>query len=133
MSKLAFRSKSIKVQPIGGLDLKPLPGWREFEFAKSLENSFKIRTDLHSFQEESSVKGKYPEGYKSSVRVSFAEDPDSIARIRREIKLFRVLVVALVMFSVVSFSLNIWIIHRKHGQSSDSSHTLGMFSIFLFN
>lgn len=78
MFKLASRSKNIKVQPTSELDLKPVPSKREFEFVENRENSFKMRTHLHSFQEESSAKESPEEYNKSSIKDSLAEDLHSI-------------------------------------------------------
>ena len=108
MFKLAFRSKNPKVQPTNKPDLKvPNEG---FEFVES-QNGFKCQRSLHSIPEES-MKGTC-EGSNSSVEDSvFTVDSAlSIKRIGKEVKSLRVIVVALVVVSIVSFALNIWIIH----------------------
>lgn len=117
MFKFAFRSKNVKVQPTSGLDLK-IPN-EEFEFVESTANDLKLQTSLQSLPEES-LKGTYG-GSKSSREDSLAPNSPGIERIHKEVKSLRVLVAALVVVSLVSFTLNIWIIYRHRGQDSDSS------------
>lgn len=117
MFKFAFRSKNVKVQPTSGLDLKIPNG--EFEFVESTADDLKLQTSLQSLPEES-LKGTY-EGSKSSREDSLAPNSPGIERIHKEVKSLRVLVAALVVVSLVSFTLNIWIIYRHRGQDSDSS------------
>ena len=113
MSKLAFRSqKLIKVQPTSEPDLKA-PRKESAD-----ENCFKLRTCQHSFQEE---RSDVTHDSKSSVKDSLPLNSSSIEGIHKQLKTFRLLIAVLVVFSFVSFGLNIWVIHEQRKQSSDSS------------
>lgn len=91
----AFRlSKTVKVQPTNEFDLK---------------NSKEEVENLESH--EYSLKGTCG-GSRPSTR-----DVASIERLRKEVKLLRVLVGAFIVVSVISFVLNIWIIHKDGTQN----------------
>lgn len=119
MFKLAFRSQKLnKVQPTNGPDLRA-PSEESAFVDSNAENCFQLRTCQHSFQEESS-DGTHGDS-KSSVKDSLPLNPSSIEGIHKQLKTFRLLIAALVVFSFVFFALNIWVIHEQRNQSSDSS------------
>ena len=94
----AFRlSKTVKVQPTNELHLK-----NPEEEVENLEGH------------EYSLKGTCGGSRPATKDVMCAP---SIERLRKEVKFLRVLVGALIVVSVISFVLNIWIIHKDGKQN----------------
>ncbi len=119
---MALRSKNIKVQPIVGFNVKR----QSQEFIESeeclqlrLQNERLSCRNLQSILEES-LKGT-PESSKSSLKDDLIQNPVSIERIRKEVYFLRVLAVFLVVASIVSLALNIWVIRRDRRQHDDCS------------
>ena len=94
----AFRlSKTVKVQPTNELHLK-----NPEEEVENLEGR------------EYGLKGTCGSSRPATKDVMCAP---SIERLRKEVKFLRVLVGALIVVSVISFVLNIWIIHKNGKQN----------------
>ena len=94
----AFRlSKTVKVQPTNELHLK-----NPEEEVENLEGH------------ECSLKGTCGGSRPATKDVMRAP---SIERLRKEVKFLRILVGALIVVSVISFVLNIWIIHKDGTQN----------------
>ena len=94
----AFRlSKTVKVQPTNELHLK-----NPEEEVENLEGH------------EYSLKGTCGGSRPATKDVMCAP---SIKRLRKEVKFLRILVGALIVVSVISFVLNIWIIHKDGKQN----------------
>ena len=94
----AFRlSKTVKVQPTNELHLK-----NPEEEVENLEGH------------EYSLKGTCGSSRPATKDVMCAP---SIERLRKEVKFLRILVGALIVVSVISFVLNIWIIHKDGKQN----------------
>ena len=94
----AFRlSKTVKVQPTNELHLK-----NPEEEVENLEG--------HEYSLKETCGDSRP-ATKDVMRAP------SIERLRKEVKFLRVLVGALIVVSVISFVLNIWIIHKDGKQN----------------